>query len=177
MLRDNFQAKEKSKKSARQDPHPRRESSLSRVCFREIVSFFKVQRNKVVWAHKGLREERGVLFQNLSQNYQDSDQQNHVQLKKKLGSIYLARLYLKQELEELKMPIITYRSEKKTSQHSNVIALEQSNPNCFFEQHLNKKIAVFRLKKDSKTMVAQNNTCSWEKKINSKINLYLSIHT
>lgn len=36
-------------------------------------------------------------------------------------------------------------------------------------------MAVFGLKKDSKTVVAQN-ICSWEKKI-KKINLHLSIHT
>lgn len=42
--------------------------------------------------------------------------------------------------------------------------MEQSNPNCFSEKHLNKKLAVFELKKDSKTMVAQNDTLGDENK-------------
>lgn len=42
-----------------------KESALSRVCFGEMVSFFRVYSNKVIWVFTGLRQERSFILKSV----------------------------------------------------------------------------------------------------------------
>lgn len=111
MLRENLQAKRKLHKRCKTRPTPQKEKSspLSRICLREVVSFFRVYSNKVICTLTGLRREE-FYFSRRSIMAQMS-QQNHVLSKEKLESFYFSKIKPPSDLE-LQFIIQAHRSSE-----------------------------------------------------------------